>query len=140
MKNTQVQTNKTKQTRQLKLTTVTRNDLSPGYQLVQASHSNIQFLIEHPQISKEWYKNPYLAALSTKDENSLKNIIKKAEEKGIKYSVFREPDIDNQITAITLEPSDKTRRLTSSLPLALKEFNFLGMDKNTTKKKEECYV
>ena len=84
MKNTQVQTNKTKQTRQLKLTTVTRNDLSPGYQLVQASHSNIQFLIEHPQISKEWYKNPYLAALSTKDENSLKNIIKKAEEKGIK--------------------------------------------------------
>lgn len=113
--------------------------MTPGYQMTMVSHSNIQFIFEHPQISKEWYKDPYLAVLSTKDENSLKDIIKKAEAKGIKYSVFREPDIDNQITAITLEPSDATRRLTSSLPLALKEFNFLGIDKNT-KRKEECYV
>jgi len=41
----------------------------------------------------------------------------------IKYSVFKEPDIDNQVTAIALEPSDLTRKLCSNIPLALKEFN-----------------
>lgn len=84
-------------------------------------------------------KNPYLAVLSTQDENSLKQLIKKAEEKGIKVSIFREPDINNAITAIALEPSDATRRMTSSLPLALKEFNFFGIDKNT-KRKEVTYA
>jgi len=84
-------------------------------------------------------KNPYLAVLSAQDENSLKQLIKKAKEKDIKMSIFREPDINNAITAITLEPSDATRKLTSSLPLALKEFNFYGIDKNT-KRKEVSYA
>ena len=123
---------------QTKLTIVTRKDLTPGYQATQAIHAAVQFVFEHPEIAKEWYKDPYLAVLSTQDENSLKNLIKKAKERGIKVSVFREPDIDNEITAIALEPSDATRRLTSSLPLALKEFNFFGMDKNT--RKEVCYA
>ena len=108
--------------------------------MTQGIHSSIQFTFEHPEIAKEWYKNPYLAALSAQDEKSLKSIIKKAKEKGIKYSIFREPDINNQIAAIALEPSDATRRLTSNLPLTLKEFNFLGgIDKNTMRK-EECYA
>lgn len=122
-----------------KLTIVTRKDLTAGYQTTQAIHAAIQFTFEYPEISKEWYKDPYLAVLSTQDENSLKKLISKAKDKGIKVSIFREPDIDNQITAIALEPSDATRRLTSSLPLALKEFNFLGIDKNS-KRKEVSYV
>jgi pyridoxine 5'-phosphate synthase PdxJ len=61
-----------------------------------------------------------LACLSIKDEISLKELIKKAESKNIKYSVFIEPDIDNQITSVAFEPSDATRRLTSSLPKMLK--------------------
>lgn len=122
-----------------KLTIVTRKDITPGYQLVQSCHSIIQFTFEHPEIAKEWYKDPYLAVLSTQDENSLKELIKKAKEKDIKVSVFREPDIDNAITAIVLESSDATRRLTSSLPLALKEFNFYGIDKNN-KRREATYA
>jgi len=35
--------------------------------------------------------------------------------------VFREPDINNQITAVALEPSDASKRLTSSCPLLGKE-------------------
>jgi hypothetical protein len=34
--------------------------------------------------------------------------------------VFREPDINNEITAIAVEPSEKSRKLCSNLPLALK--------------------
>jgi hypothetical protein len=37
--------------------------------------------------------------------------------------VFTEPDIDNQVTAITIEPSVETQKLCSNLPLALKERN-----------------
>lgn len=117
-----------------KLVIVTRKDLTPGYQAIQGTHAAVQFVFEYPEISKQWYKDPYLAFLSVQDENSLKNLIKKAKENDIKISVFREPDINNSITAIALEPSDKSRRLTSSLPLALKEFKLFGIDKNTKRK------
>jgi hypothetical protein len=68
----------------------------------------------------------------------LKRLIEKLEKHHIKYSIFREPDINNQITAIAIEPSEKTRRLVSSLPLMLKEYNlFNKIDKNNFKKEEE---
>jgi len=51
------------------------------------------------------------------NEQQLHSLIENAERKGIKYTIFKEPDIDNQITAITLEPSELSRKLTSSLPL-----------------------
>lgn len=34
--------------------------------------------------------------------------------------MFYEPDLDNAITAIAVEPSDKSRRLLANLPLALR--------------------
>jgi len=37
--------------------------------------------------------------------------------KNITISVFREPDINNEITAIALEPCDDSTRLTSGLKL-----------------------
>lgn len=63
-------------------------------------------------------------------------LIAKLEKSNIKYSVFREPDINNQITSITIEPSDKTRRMVSNLPLMLKEVNVF----NQFKAKEVSYV
>ena len=107
-----------------KLVVVTRQDLSPGYQAVQAGHALIQFQHEYPEISKKWHSNSnYLALLSTKDEQSLINLISKCQSKDLKVSVFTEPDIDNQVTAITIEPSVETQKLCSNLPLALKERN-----------------
>jgi len=37
--------------------------------------------------------------------------------KNIEVSVFREPDINNEITAIALEPCDGSTRITSDLKL-----------------------
>ena len=106
-----------------KLTTVTRRDLkNPGSQAVQSAHSAIQFVFEHPEISKTWIKDPYLAQLSVENEEKLHQLIAKLQKSNLKYSIFREPDLDNQITAIAIEPSDKTRRLVSNLPLMLKEY------------------
>jgi len=48
-------------------------------------------------------------------------LITKAILTGIKHTVFREPDIDNQITAVAFEPSEASKKLTSSCPLLGKE-------------------
>jgi hypothetical protein len=103
--------------------------MSPGSQAVQSAHSLVQFVFEHPEISQIWFKDPYLIQLSVENEDSLKELICKLEKNQINFSVFREPDLNNEITAIAIEPSDKTRRLVSNLPLMLKEYI-----------KEYCYV
>ncbi len=103
---------------------ITRRDLKPGVQAVQAAHSIPSFAIEHPEVFSEWYhKSNYLIVLSTDNEDSLKQLISKAQDIGLKHSVFTEPDIDNQITSIALEPHEETYKLVSNIPLALKEYN-----------------
>jgi hypothetical protein len=101
---------------------ITRQDISSGYQAVQSIHAAIQFGMEHPDIHRFWFdKSNYLGLLSVANELELGKIIEKAAEQNIKFSVFREPDIDNQITAIALEPGNKSKKICSSLPLALRE-------------------
>lgn len=105
-----------------KLRVVSRRDLPIGTQALQSGHAAIDFQHEHPEIAREWQKKSnYLAFLTVSDESQLINLISKAILTGIKYTVFREPDIDNQITAVAFEPSDAARRLTSSCPLLGKE-------------------
>jgi len=101
---------------------VTRQDLSPGYQVAQSCHALRQFSEEHKEIDNEWFHNSnYLAVLSAKDENALLKLIEKADSQGVKFSVFFEPDLDNQITAVALEPGIISKKLCSNFRLALKE-------------------
>lgn len=117
-----------------KLTVVSRRDLTPGYQSTQSIHSVAQFIFDYPHIAQKWNSNPYLAVLSVENESELKQLIHKLENSKLNYSVFRESDIDDQITAICIEPSDETRRLTSSMPLMLREFKSEKLlDKNNHK-------
>ena len=84
-----------------KLYIVTRLDISKGYQAVQSAHALSEFVFEHPSIAKDWHaKSNYLALLSVDTENDLEQLIFKASLLNIKHSIFREPDIGNQITAI----------------------------------------
>jgi hypothetical protein len=59
--------------------------------------------------------------LTVTNEEELVRLSEKADSRGIKYTIFREPDINNEITAIAFEPSDASRKLTSSCPLMGKE-------------------
>jgi len=64
-----------------------------------------------------------MVSLGAKDEDHLRELITKADEKGIKMSIFIEPDIGNEITSITLEPCEAARKMTSSLPKLMKKID-----------------
>ena len=98
-----------------------RSDLAPGYQAVQGMHAGIQFIFDHPDVASQWHLNSdYLCFLSVADEKALLEMVSQANSLGLKCSVFREPDIGNQVTAIALEPNEASKRLCSRLTLALK--------------------
>jgi hypothetical protein len=79
----------------------------------------MSFVQAHPIIAQYWYlKSNNLVVLQVPDESCLKHLATRAEEEGIEHSVFREPDFDNTVTAVTLEPAG--RRLVSNLALALR--------------------
>lgn len=104
-----------------KLYVVVRADLDPGIQAVQAVHAASHFIFEHYELSKEWnLKSDFIALLSIATENELDELKRKAQEKGILYSVFHEDDLGNQFTAMALEPSNKSKKLCSRLKLAFK--------------------
>lgn len=78
--------------------------------------------MEYPEIHKQWFETSnYLGFLSVSNEIELNKLIEKAQSRGIKFSVFREPDIDDQITAIALEPGILSKKLCSNIKLALRD-------------------
>ena len=97
--------------------------MNPGQQAVQATHAAIKFIIEHPEIAHEWYNiSEYLVELSVKNQEELLELAEKLSWKDIVFSEFREPDLDNAVTAIAIEPSDRARKMVSSIPLLLSEY------------------
>jgi hypothetical protein len=89
---------------------------------VQSAHAAIDFQHEHVDISKQWQtQSNYLALLTVADEQELIKLISKAILMGIKHTIFREPDLNNEITAVALEPSELSKKITSSCPLMGKE-------------------
>jgi len=59
----------------------------------------------------------YVVVLCAKDEEHLQQILEKAISRDLAVGFFREPDLDDQLTAIVLEPGPRGRKLCSSLPL-----------------------
>jgi len=103
-----------------KLVLVTRSDLRPGQQAVQAAHAMRQFAADHPELDGSWFEQSNtLALLSVLDETALKRLANKADDLDLKLSLFREPDLGNSLTAIALEPGPRSQRLCRNLPLAL---------------------
>lgn len=65
-----------------------------------------------------WHdESNYLALLAVDNEIDLCNILFKAERKGIKATYFREPDLDNAITAIAIGPGPDSKKLCSNIKL-----------------------
>lgn len=103
-----------------KLHLITRRDLSSAQQAVQAQHAARLFVHEHPAVEQSWYETSNtLAFLEVADEPALHQLLEKARWRGIAASGFREPDRQNELTAIALGPEGK--RLCRGLELALRD-------------------
>lgn len=103
----------------MKLYVITRADLEPGAIGAQAIHGAVKFCYEHRTIMDYWYvKSNNVVLLAVPNEAALKHLASRAEDAGFAVSVFREPDFDNTVTSITIEPDGY--KLVSNLPLALR--------------------
>jgi peptidyl-tRNA hydrolase len=101
-----------------KLYIVVRSDLSPGLQAAQACHGLRLFVEEHKVEDRKWYENSNnLVLLQVPNEAEL--IALKNKANGIPASLFREPDVNNEATALALGPEAK--KLVRRLPLLLSE-------------------
>lgn len=84
----------------LRLYVLTRQDLNLPYRSCQAGHAVIQWANDYPDLNKEW-NNHVLIYLSVPNETELKQWMYKLRDQSIKYSIFIEPDLDYQITALS---------------------------------------
>ncbi len=83
-----------------KLYVIVRKDLSISQRAVQAGHAVAEFLLHSS--SSRW-SNGTLIYLGVKGLRQLENIKQKFQWDDIPYIEFREPDLNNEITALATD-------------------------------------
>ncbi len=79
----------------------------------------MQFQHQHPDIAKDWHDfDNRLVFLSVRNESELLKLKELAQALNIPFSLFLEPDLGNQYTALALSPTVDSKALTKNLPLA----------------------
>ncbi len=104
-----------------RLYVVVRNDLLPGLQISQSIHAKDDFTHEHPDEELKWRNESNTIIVLSGSIDQLYSVISKALTNHVKYSRFKEPDLNNQVTAVALEPGEKTVEIVKGLPLALRD-------------------
>lgn len=90
--------------------------------MAQTAHAMAHFFAKHLQIALEWERDSnYLVIVSAPNEGLLLGLETTCWGLSLEHYLVREPDLDNEATAIALAPGDAARRMCSQLPLALKE-------------------
>ena len=80
----------------MKLYILVRNDLTPSQTAVQAGHAVAEYLINDPQT----WKNSTLIYLGINNLMLMEKWMYKLDSLGVDYITWREPDINNEVTAI----------------------------------------
>jgi len=65
---------------------------------------------------------PLVNPTGVKNETDLLSMVNKLDQLKIVYSKYYEPDLNNELVSIAIEPSDKSRKVTSNLSLLLKGY------------------
>lgn len=105
-----------------KLYVAVRADLAPGPQIAQAVHAAFEFATEWPSITQVWTNNSnFLVVVAVSDEDALVHLAAAAAEEGLAFTSVREPDYNNTLTAVALEPGDQASKLCAQFPLAGKQ-------------------
>ena len=85
-----------------KLYVLISNELDPIYGCVQGGHAVAQYLLDHKDVNS--WKNEYLIYLDCENISEWSELLKFS---NLRFSIFREPDLNNSITAIAVEGGDK---------------------------------
>ena len=88
----------------MKMFVIVRKDLSTSQQAVQAGHALAEYLLHGP--FSRW-QNGTLIYLGVKGLNQLENLKRKFKLENIKFIEFREPDLNNETTAIATDESNE---------------------------------
>lgn len=95
-----------------------------GSQAAQSVHAITEFQKYNPQGYLKWRENSnYLVILSVKDLEELRSLCSKLKIASKEFYSFYEPDYNNELTAIVINPGADNNKFISNLPLALKEFS-----------------
>ncbi len=98
----------------MKLYVVVSAALSAGLKAAQAIHAFRQFVGEYPHLEQYWYhESNNIVVLQTDDLPALADDLS---GKGLRLCTFREPDLEDQLTALCVEPN--AANWLSTLPLA----------------------
>lgn len=92
-----------------RLYVIISKELEPVYACVQGGHAVAQYLIDHP--SGRTWNNDYLIYCYA----DVDKWMRKLSRKGYDFSMFREPDLDNKLTAIAVQDNDG--KIFKNLPL-----------------------
>ena len=87
----------------MKMFVIVRKDLTKSQQAVQAGHALAEYLLHGP--FSRW-NNGTLVYLGVKDLFHLEKLKMKLERKGIAFVEFKEPDLNNETTAIATDKND----------------------------------
>jgi hypothetical protein len=104
----------------LRLYVVTRDDLDPCHQAVQAVHAALDWALAHPDLHGAWARaSNTLALLAVRDEATLFDLARRARRRALPMMEFREPDRGHELTAICLGAGEEAERLCARLRPAL---------------------
>ena len=87
-----------------KLFVIVRKDITPSQSAVQAGHVVAEYLLDSKL--KKW-SNQTLVYLGVKSLFDLEKLKYKFENNNIKYVEFKEPDLNNEVTAIATDIQNK---------------------------------
>lgn len=81
----------------------------------------VDFVMKYPEKCNNWHRDSnYMVQLEVQDEEALIKLSVNLKMNDITHVVFREPDLDNAITAIAIEPTGKADKMLKNMKLLFK--------------------
>lgn len=113
-----------------KIYLVTHAGLSAGYQIAQTAHVMAELASRHATEFSRWHHHSNsLIVVEAENARELSLLISRARAKNVRYEIFREPDLGDEITAVAFIPQESyegtitPRKFLSNYPLAGKKLH-----------------
>ena len=91
-------------------------DLRLGQKVAQSGHALVAFAMRYPLELRAWHEESNNLVCLQASAADLGALTRDFERRGLKFVRFHEPDLDDRLTSLAVEP--KAARLLSTFPLA----------------------